>query len=202
MEQNIDRYTGLITERDKNMTCCVTGHRSAGFPFPRNEGDIRYIIYKNELHATVEELIKMGFDRFITGGCEGADLDFAKVVILMRDCVYREDSVITLEAALPCPYISPKKFTPLQEYREDILHSCDKTTVISDHYHRGCMHLRNRHMVEKSDLVLAVWNGRKKGGTWNTIQYAKKLNKKIKYIMLTDFEDTSTALSRVNYDFI
>ncbi len=34
-------------------------------------------------------------------------------------------------------------------------------------------------MVDNSDLVLAFWNGENKGGTHNTICYAKKTNKQI-----------------------
>lgn len=40
------------------------------------------------------------------------------------------------------------------------------------------MQVRNEWMVDNSDLVLAMWNGTK-GGTYNCIQYAKKMNKPI-----------------------
>ena len=41
---------------------------------------------------------------------------------------------------------------------------------------------RNKYMVDCSDIVLAVWNGGKKGGTWQTIKYANSKNKKIDII--------------------
>ena len=50
------------------------------------------------------------------------------------------------------------------------------------------MHRRNRYMVDKADLVLAVWNGICSGGTWYTIQYARSLKKPIRYIMLDGIE--------------
>ncbi len=39
-------------------------------------------------------------------------------------------------------------------------------------------------MVDKSELIIAVFNGIKKGGTWYTINYAKKENKVIVLIEL------------------
>lgn len=38
---------------------------------------------------------------------------------------------------------------------------------------------RNRRMVDYSKYVIAAWDGRKYGGTYYTINYAKKLNKEI-----------------------
>ncbi len=48
------------------------------------------------------------------------------------------------------------------------------------------MQKRNEYMVDKSNLVLAIWNGDKSGGTWNTIKYAMKKGKNIRYIMLNE----------------
>lgn len=39
--------------------------------------------------------------------------------------------------------------------------------------------LRDQKMVEMCDIVLAVWDGQEYGGTWDTMEYAKKLNKQI-----------------------
>jgi hypothetical protein len=43
-------------------------------------------------------------------------------------------------------------------------------------------------MVDHANLVLAVWNGQKKGGTWNTICYAQKIGKPIRYILLNHLQ--------------
>jgi uncharacterized phage-like protein YoqJ len=50
--------------------------------------------------------------------------------------------------------------------------------VILGEYHPAKMQLRNQYMVDKSDIVIAVWNG-SKGGTGNCVNYAKKKEKKI-----------------------
>ena len=46
-------------------------------------------------------------------------------------------------------------------------------------YNQNCMLERNRYMVDKSDYVFAVWNGERHGGTWYTIEYAKKNHKPV-----------------------
>lgn len=43
---------------------------------------------------------------------------------------------------------------------------------------------RNRFMVDNSNFAIVAWNGRKTGGTYYTLSYAKKLNKEI---ILLDF---------------
>ncbi|MBQ8380514.1 MAG: DUF1273 family protein [Clostridia bacterium] len=161
------------------MTCCVTGHRPSGFPFKRKEDSDRYILYKLTLAAKVKELIDSGCDSFITGLAEGADLDFAWSVINLRD-LHPE---IKLEGA--APYRRAPSFYPTE--RDEVMAKCDKVTVLSERYYEGCMQRRNMYMVDKSDVVLAIWNGETKGGTWNTIAYARRLGKKIIYIMLYDF---------------
>lgn len=44
---------------------------------------------------------------------------------------------------------------------------------INDHYFTGCYQVRNEWMVDRSNLVIAVFNGQK-SETKNTIDYAKR----------------------------
>lgn len=164
------------------MICCVTGHRSPGFPFARNVSDVEYAFYIDRLYNEIQNLICEGYRDFITGMAEGADLDFARAVLYYKDI----EMDITLEAALPYPVTYPKNQSEYIEERNDILSVCDKKTVVSDHYFRGCMQKRNCYMVDKADIVLAIWNGKSAGGTWNTIKYARSKGKNIRYIMIND----------------
>lgn len=65
-------------------------------------------------------------------------------------------------------------------YRE-ILMEAKTVKVVADHYEADVMQKRNEYMVDHSDIVLAVWNG-KKSGTENCIKYAEKMGKKVEYI--------------------
>ncbi len=163
------------------MVCCVTGHRPDGFPFPSDDGESR-LQYKKRLYAAVEELMNAGYRHFITGMAEGVDTDFAIAVLYYK----KKYKNVTLEAALPFP--PQTRIFPPQTVKEKILASCDAVTVVSEVYFDGCMQKRNCYMVDRADIVLAVWNGRRKGGTWNTISYARRTKKPIRYIMLDEFE--------------
>ena len=165
------------------MVCCVTGHRPKSFPFRIAEDkDAEYFLYIDLLYNTVEKLIYEGYSHFITGMADGADIHFGQCVSYYKD----DFEYIKLEAALPYPIRSAKNPTQYMDEREDLLLECDIKTEVSPCYFKGCMQKRNRYMVDKSDLVLAIWNGSHSGGTWNTIKYARSKNKEIRYIMLNE----------------
>ncbi len=160
--------------------CCCTGHRPKGFPF-------KYGIdkQKNDRYLkTLEEKIKLtiteyGITNFISGMALGVDLDFAEIVLKLRN-----DFHITLECAIPCPNQTLNwKDIDVLRY-ESILKCADTVNLVSERYSPECMLKRNRYMVDKCELVIAVINGIKKGGTWYTVNYAKKESKDIVLIDL------------------
>ena len=165
------------------MVCCVTGHRSGGFPFSREEYALKYLVYTEQIRKHLLSLICEGYCSFYTGMAEGADLDFAEIVLDLRD---REEYDITLTAALPYPVRPVIRETDYHRKRDEILSDCDRVDVVSSQYHKGCMQKRNQYMVDRADLVLAIWNGKQTGGTWNTIRYARSRRKEIRYIMLNE----------------
>lgn len=170
------------------MVCCVTGHRPSGLNFSRKIGDLEYMDYCLKLHDEIEYLIKYGYDVFITGMADGADIDFALTVIMFKN----KYDYISLEAAIPYPIQPTKTYTEYHENRDYVLENCDNKYIISNNYYRGCMHKRNRFMVDRSDLVFAIWNGKKQGGTWDTIKYARSKGKEIRYLMLDTLDGLDT----------
>ncbi len=164
------------------MVCCVTGHRPKGFPFSRDEDDLANVEYEEVLRQSIVKLVHQGYFDFVAGMAEGADMDFAETVLFVKNSM--EYDCITMEAALPCPVSMPQKPTVFHYRRDAVLKACDRVTAVSPCYHKGCMQKRNQYMVDKADLVLAIWNGECSGGTWGTIKYARKRNKPILYIML------------------
>ena len=119
----------------------------------------------------------------ISGMAMGIDMICAELVLELKNIC----PDVTLEAAIPC---RGQDLLWSQKYRNrygQILERCDSIHVVSEEYTDDCMERRNKYMVDKCDLLLAVWNG-KPGGTGNTISHAKKQGKQI--IMIDPFNLT------------
>lgn len=122
----------------------------------------------------IELAIKDGYTKFISGFAEGVDLIAANIVIKEK----MRNKNLSLEAAIPYGGRLQSKDKDFQE----LLKKCNEKTVIQDEYTEDCFFKRNKYMVDKSDLLIAVWDGRKIGGTHYTIEYAKRQGKKVKII--------------------
>lgn len=163
-------------------TCCLTGHRPKGFLWNYEDKDCpAHKRYLSRLREVVEELVNKGVEKFVCGGALGADQDFAEIVLDVRKTLN-----VKLEIAVPCPNQDLKWKEPDKARYHEILHSADSVHTVSEHYTACCMHARNRYMVDKSDVVIAVWNMSNSGGTFNTIEYAKGKHKEIVYIKMQD----------------
>ena len=162
--------------------CCCTGHRPKGFPYRYGIDIKKHSAYLQALLQKVElAVIEYGVTYFISGMAIGVDLDFAEIVLKLKN-----KYSIKLECAIPCPN-QTLKWNDTDKLRyERILNRADKVCLISDRYTPECMLKRNRYMVDKSRLVIAVFNGIKKGGTWYTIEYARKTDTAIELIDLCE----------------
>ena len=76
------------------------------------------------------------------------------------------------------------------EETRDLLNRCDHVAVLNEGYHPGCLHKRNRYMVEKSTRCIAVYDGREKGGTASTIRYAQTIGCEVNVIKILKGADT------------
>lgn len=147
-------------------TCCVTGHRD--IPTER----IAYV--KQELRREVQTAIQEGYTRFISGFAEGADLMFAAIVAEGK----KQYPNLSLEAAIP--YAGRMK-TPNKQFHE-LLRSCDGIKVECQQYVSSCFMQRNRYMVQEAQRVIAVYDGRVRGGTLFTMRYAHTLGREVHVI--------------------
>ena len=154
--------------------CCVTGNRPQKFLWKYGEGK-EYKKYLVGMTRQIENLIDSGFTYFISGGAIGVDTDFAEAVLQAK----KQHKDIMLEIAVPCRNQDLKWGKDDKERYAEILKSADIVNILSESYTSFCMQKRNEYMVDKSDLVIAFWNGEKSGGTWNTIFYAKHKGKQL-----------------------
>ena len=147
--------------------CCVTGHRV--IPAEQLER------VEFELRGLIRQAIGAGCDTFISGFAEGADLIFAHLVLM-----FQADRYVQLEAALP--YADRIKCSNTEV--KSLLAKCHKVHIVSEQYSPGCFFDRNRYMVDRADAVIAVYDGRQSGGTYQTIRYAEEAGKPIAYVCI------------------
>lgn len=50
---------------------------------------------------------------------------------------------------------------------------------VSRKYYDGCMLAHNRRLVDQAEILLAVYNGERRGGTAATVRYARKAGREI-----------------------
>lgn len=149
----------------QEKTCCVTGHRN----IPAEQ----LSPIKNALEQAVDRAIRDGFTCFLSGFADGADLLFAEAVAARL----AQNPSLRLIAAIPCR----QRLDSLQKAARtrDLLAHCDEVYVAAEAYHPGVYAKRNRYMVERSDRVIAVYDGREKGGTAGTVRLARAMNREL-----------------------
>lgn len=155
----------MLYEREE--TCCFTGHRPEKLPWGKNEYDPRCVALKAKLRDVIDAAYAEGKRHFICGMARGCDFYFAEAVLALRE----KTGDVTLEAAIPCAAQSASWSAPQRARWETLVAACDRKTVLQESYTPDCMHRRNRYMVERSSLVIAVYDG-SDGGTRHTLEYA------------------------------
>ena len=147
----------------KNRTACFTGHRELP---TENLPEI-----SKRLEDTLLTLIEQGYCYFGAGGALGFDTLAAQVVLRLRERYPQ----IRLILVLPC--LNQTRGWPQADIDayEEIKRCADKVTYTSEHYFRGCMFKRNRHLVNGSSVCIAYLT-QEKGGTAYTVNYARQNN--------------------------
>ncbi|WP_242981776.1 SLOG family protein [Alkalibaculum bacchi] len=128
---------------------------------------------KKALRNAIMEAIKDGYTHFISGFAEGVDLYFAEIVAELK-----EEHDLFLEAAILNRNRVKTKDTEFQR----LLTQCNVVGIHAEEYSPSCYLVRNRFMVQSSDFIIAVYDGREKGGTLSTMRYAHALEKEVKVI--------------------
>ena len=139
------------------MKIALTGHRPT-----RLKGE------ENSIENWVSEmLMEYKCTEAISGMAQGADQIFAQ-------------AAINLNIPLVCCYpYKRKSYHPKELY---IMDKAKDVRYISDEYIGNSVYFkRDKYMVDNCDILLAVWDGEKQGGTWITIDYANKIGKPIIY---------------------
>lgn len=160
---------------NKQKVCCFTGHRPQKLPFGFNEQDERCIKLKEALKEKIVRMIEEnGVTDFVSGMAIGTDVFAAEIVLELK----KQYPQLWLECAIPCETQAAKWREADRDRYFDIISRCGKETLLQTRYTPDCMQNRNKYMVDKSDYIIAVWDGTP-SGTGNTVRYAKKCDKEV-----------------------
>ena len=145
------------------LICCFTGHRTL---------EKRHLSrLPDRLSGILKEKYREGYRVFRAGGALGFDTVAALSVLdLKRDC-----PDVRLELMLPCRDQAAKwGDTDVQIYYS-IIERADSVIYASENYAPGCMHKRNRMLVEGASCCVAYFNTAKteRSGTAYTYEYAR-----------------------------
>lgn len=151
---------------DKKTVCCFTG--------PRPEKiDVDCEIIKKMLKFAIIDAINQGYCYFITGMSRGFD-------VLAGNCVIELSEKFDIHLVSVIPFMTQDSSWTEDDQRlhSDILSKSRYVFCLSEKFHRGVYHARNRFMVDNSSKVITYYNN-SKGGTKYTLDYAEKNGKKI-----------------------
>lgn len=147
-------------------TCCFTGHR-------RIPPETYSLLFKRT-EEIVEALIKKGYLYFGAGGAMGFDTLAAFVVLKLK----KRYPAVRLILVLPCLSQTRGWSREDIERYKIIKDQADKVVYTSKEYTAGCMHKRNRHLVDNSSVCICYFVHHT-GGTFYTVNYAFRQNKRI-----------------------
>lgn len=159
----------------KSNSCAFTGHRPHKFPWRYNEADKRCIALKTALAEQITAFVGSGVTDFYSGGADGVDCWAALIVLELR----KKNPALRLHCILPHKGQADKWSGSAQERYRSILEQADSIEYVSHDYYDGCMLDRNRRLVDVADVLLAVYNGERRGGTAATVRYARKLGRRV-----------------------
>jgi len=140
----------------------MTGNRPKSLDNDYTYSSDMWVWIREELTATFERVKPA---KVISGMALGVDTVAAEVAITLQ---------IPLTAAVPFPGQENAWSDEQKTHYNMILGLADEVEYVSlENNHGGIYQIRNQWMVDRADLVVAVWTGFK-GGTRNCIEYALK----------------------------
>lgn len=157
----------MKNEFENMKSVCFSGHRIV--PFARQDEILQHL--RNEITNSYHQ----GYRNFYCGMAIGFDLLSAKAILSLKS----ELSEIKIIAVLPYREQNERWRAKDKEEYEAILKDVDDVIIVSDHYHQQCFLRRNDYMVQRSSRLIALYDGKPKGGTFYTYRKAKTMGLEI-----------------------
>ncbi|MBQ3204435.1 MAG: DUF1273 family protein [Alistipes sp.] len=153
-----------MLKQKNEKTVAFTGHRTY-------EGEAQ-----QELAAVLRELYAEGYRTFLSGMARGFDLAAAEAVMQLRE----EFADVQLIAVVPFEgFRSHFRGEDLEIY-DRVIDAADERITVSEHRGGSGFFERNDFLADNSSYVVAWWDGIPKGGTYYTVQRARRQHKPVK----------------------
>lgn len=120
------------------------------------------------------QLIRRDISCFISGGALGFDMMAAQTILELKQ-IFRH---IRLTMVVPYPEQNQAWSEIDKAIYRRILAEANEVVLTSDHYFRGCIQLRNRCLVDRSNICICYLI-KSNSGTAYTVNYAEKKGLKI-----------------------
>lgn len=144
------------------LSVAFTGHRADSLPWGFNESSDECFKLKAGLLRAIRCAYTEGKRCFLSGMASGVDIYAAEAVLQLRETL----PGIALVCVFPCPSRDSRSAA--------IAAAADSVIVLSSEYCAGCMKRRNRFLVENASMLIAVYDGRQTGGTFQTVGMAAR----------------------------
>lgn len=155
--------------------CAFTGHRPQKLPWRGDEAAPGCVALKETLAAQIDALARDGYTEFLTGMAQGVDLWAAQLVLALRET----NPALRLHCILPCAEQSARWSAASRKQYRAVLEQADSIIFVNRANRKDCMLERDRFLVSYASVVLAVYNGEKRGGTAATLRYARRLGREL-----------------------
>lgn len=197
------------------LAACFTGHRQLnGKYFNRENPSNEWSNLAWKLREIVEGLMIAGYNDYLVGGALGVDMVAGLVLCKLKEDrnnngvrenfareAYNNTRLGTpyIHLILPCigynnRWIYDRDKKDLARIEGMSHYKSNPVWVCHGDFHIGMLHKRNEYMVDYTNLVIAVWDGREKGGTWACLRYARSKHRDIlivnPYTLETRWDDT------------
>lgn len=156
-----------------------TGHRPESLPF--EETSPACIALKNDITSMLDTAILQGADTFYCGMAMGIDTICGEIVLQLK----HHHPHIRLICVLPYQHFGQRFPESWRKRRDRLLAAayeivCTDVHDANEQYSRyNRYYRRNRYLIDHAATLLAIYDGRKGGGTAYTIAYARKKERTI-----------------------
>lgn len=130
--------------------------------------------YEEKLEKIISEIIEANeYVEFLVGRNGEFDIFVSSVVKKIKSKYQNAKSALVLVL----PYMTAE-YKNNSEYFEKYYDEIEVSSASSIAYFKSAIQIRNREMTDRADLIIC-YDNQKNGGTYKTLCYAKKINKKI-----------------------